>query len=95
MDGPASTKSASRRNFLKGALTGGAAIAASTAFVGKAGAQGDPLVTDVQDWNRYLGEGGRRAPLRYAFAVRGACGSAQRRLADVRSHLVGELHATS
>jgi sulfane dehydrogenase subunit SoxC len=57
VDGPANTKSASRRNFLKGALTGGAAIAASTALVNRAGAQGDPLVTDIQDWNRYLGEG--------------------------------------
>lgn len=49
-------KSASRRGFLA-AAGAGAALAAG---LGKAGAQGakpDPLITDIQDWNRYLGDG--------------------------------------
>ncbi|SON57429.1 TMAO/DMSO reductase [Hartmannibacter diazotrophicus] len=43
---------ASRRSFLKAGLAGGAALAAS-----KAQAAGDPVITEVQDWNRYPGDG--------------------------------------
>jgi sulfane dehydrogenase subunit SoxC len=45
----------SRRNFLKAGLAGGAAFAA--AGVTRAAAASDPLITEIQDWNRYLGEG--------------------------------------
>ncbi|WP_157015716.1 sulfite dehydrogenase [Mesorhizobium xinjiangense] len=46
----------SRRSFLKGGLTAGAAAAAA-AVSGRAMAEGDPAITEVQDWNRYLGDG--------------------------------------
>ncbi|MCY0147479.1 sulfite dehydrogenase [Hoeflea sp. G2-23] len=53
-------RAASRRNFLKTGLLGGAAVAASA---GMARAQGgDPLITEIQDWNRYLGDGVDAAP---------------------------------
>jgi sulfane dehydrogenase subunit SoxC len=52
-------KAASRRDFLKAGLLGGAAVAASA---GAARAAGDPLITEIQDWNRYLGEGVDAAP---------------------------------
>jgi sulfane dehydrogenase subunit SoxC len=47
---------ASRRTFLKAGLTGGAALAA-TGLAGRAAAGGDPLITEVQDWARYSGNG--------------------------------------
>ena len=53
--------SLSRRRFLGGATAAGAGLAA----VGAARAQApapDPLITDVQDWNRYLGEGVDKRP---------------------------------
>lgn len=43
-----------RRSFLRAGLAGGAAIAGGA---GGAFAAGDPLITEIQDWNRYLGEG--------------------------------------
>lgn len=52
-------QTASRRSFLKAGLMGGAAVAAGT---GVARAAGDPLITEIQDWNRYLGEGVDVAP---------------------------------
>ncbi|MEX0408401.1 sulfite dehydrogenase [Aquibium sp. LZ166] len=45
-----------RRSFLKAGLTGGAALAAA-GVSGRAGAAGDPLITEIQDWNRYSGDG--------------------------------------
>jgi sulfane dehydrogenase subunit SoxC len=56
MDHSGKEKAASRRGFLAAASAG----AAFAAGLGKAGAQGakpDPLITDIQDWNRYLGDG--------------------------------------
>ena len=50
------TRRSSRRNFLKAGLSGGAALAAAT-MPGRAIAGGDPLITEVQDWNRYSGDG--------------------------------------
>ena len=48
---------ASRRAFLRGgAALGGAAIGAGLAGRSALAAD-DPLITEVQDWNRYLGEG--------------------------------------
>ena len=47
-------KKLGRRNLLKAGLAGGAAIASGA--VAKA-ASPDPLITEIQDWNRYLGEG--------------------------------------
>lgn len=49
-------ETSSRRNFLKGGLTAGAALAAAAISV-RAEAQGDPLITEIQDWNRYPGDG--------------------------------------
>lgn len=52
----AAVASASRRQFLKAGLAGGAVAAAST-VAGGALAAGDPLITEIQDWNRYPGDG--------------------------------------
>lgn len=46
----------SRRFFLKAGLAGGA-VAAGGLVAGRAGAAGDPLITEVQDWSRYSGDG--------------------------------------
>ena len=61
MSGSNETKITSRRGFLA-AAGAGVAVAASA---GKAGAQAgksDPLITEVQDWNRQLGDGVDAAP---------------------------------
>ena len=52
------TPSLDRRRFL-GATGAGAVMAASggVAFAQAAPAKPDPLITEVQDWNRYLGDG--------------------------------------
>ena len=42
-----------RRNLMKGALAAGGAAVAATA----ARAEGDPAITELQDWNQYLGDG--------------------------------------
>jgi len=56
-EGPQNLPAASsRRSFLKAGLAGGAAAAATAAGVAQA-ASPDPLITEVQDWNRYLGDG--------------------------------------
>jgi sulfane dehydrogenase subunit SoxC len=47
----------SRRNFLKGSLAAGGALAATPAL-----AAGDPLITEVQPWANQLGEGVDVAP---------------------------------
>jgi sulfane dehydrogenase subunit SoxC len=57
MGDPAKPNGASRRNFMKSALSGGAAIAAAGAFSTRASAADDPLITEKQPWNQYLGEG--------------------------------------
>ncbi|WP_370320894.1 sulfite dehydrogenase [Oricola sp.] len=49
---------ASRRRFLQAGLAGGAVLAGASA----ARAAGDPLITEIQDWNRYLGDGVDAAP---------------------------------
>lgn len=43
-----------RRNFLKAGLFGGAALAAGA---GSARAGGEAAITEIQDWNRYPGDG--------------------------------------
>ena len=53
--------SPTRRGFIKGGLLGAAAITGSLA-ASRAGAASDPLITEIQDWNRYPGDGvGARA----------------------------------
>ncbi|MEQ8398386.1 sulfite dehydrogenase [Thalassobaculum sp.] len=48
----------SRRQFLSsGLLAGGAAVATGFGATRSAAAAGDPAITEIQDWNRYLGEG--------------------------------------
>lgn len=56
-----SNRKLDRRGFLKSAaLAGaGASVASSAAF---AQAVPDPLITEVQDWNRYLGDGVQARP---------------------------------
>ncbi len=51
-------KAASRRRFLQAGIAGGATLAAAAT----ARAAGDPAITEVQDWNRYLGDGVDAAP---------------------------------
>ncbi|MDJ0930494.1 sulfite dehydrogenase [Breoghania sp.] len=48
-----------RRDFLKAGLAAGGAAAFGGAA---AAAENDPLITEVQDWNRYLGAGVQAAP---------------------------------
>lgn len=49
---------ASRRRFLKAGLSlGGAAALAGLAGRSAAAAEGDAAITEIQDWNRYLGAG--------------------------------------
>ncbi|WP_417689217.1 sulfite dehydrogenase [Roseibium sp.] len=52
----------SRRSLLKAGLAGGGAAVSAGALTGSALAGGDPLITEVQDWNRYLGAGVDEAP---------------------------------
>ena len=49
---------ASRRDFLKAGIGLGGAVAAGKAF----GSEADPAITEVQDWNRYLGAGTDATP---------------------------------
>ncbi|CTQ66020.1 sulfite dehydrogenase [Roseibium alexandrii] len=55
------TPSLSRRSLLKAGLASGVAAGAAGA-AGAARAAGDPLITEIQDWNRYLGDGVDAAP---------------------------------
>ncbi|EEE47018.1 sulfite dehydrogenase [Roseibium alexandrii] len=55
------TPSLSRRSLLKAGLTSGVAAGVAGA-AGAARAAGDPLITEIQDWNRYLGDGVDAAP---------------------------------
>ncbi|CAM5197270.1 sulfite dehydrogenase [Bosea thiooxidans] len=51
----------SRRRFLGAATAAGAGLAAAGSARAEA-PKPDPLITDVQDWNRYLGEGVDKRP---------------------------------
>lgn len=55
-----SLEAPSRRSFLTAGVVGGAAVAAS-AVAGRA-AEGDTAITEIQDWNRYTGEGVDASP---------------------------------
>jgi anaerobic selenocysteine-containing dehydrogenase len=85
-------KAASRRDFLKAGLLGGAAVAASA---GAARASGDPLITEIQDWNRYLGEGVDVAPYGKPVGVRSQCRAPQCAMADRRSGFLDQFHAAA
>ncbi|MBW3098387.1 sulfite dehydrogenase [Pseudohoeflea coraliihabitans] len=52
----------SRRAFLTGAAGAALTTSAATALPGAARAAGDPAITEIKDWNRYLGEGVDAAP---------------------------------
>ena len=49
-------QSTSRRSLLKTGLSLGAGVGLSTPLLAKASSP-DPLITDLQDWNRYMGDG--------------------------------------
>lgn len=51
-----------RRRFLGAASLAGAGLAASALPLRAQEAKPDPLITEVQDWNRYLGEGVDKRP---------------------------------
>ena len=55
-------KNPSRRALLRGGLAGGGAALMAGLTAGKSLASGDPAITDIQDWNRYLGDGVDAAP---------------------------------
>lgn len=61
MSSPAKPDALSRRRFLGGATIAGAGLAGAGSARAEA-AKPDPLITDVQDWNRYLGEGVDKRP---------------------------------
>ena len=58
-----STDALSRRRFLRAAgLAGaGAALVARPGIAGEA-PKPDPLITEVQDWHRYIGDGVEKHP---------------------------------
>lgn len=61
MTSPAKPDALSRRRFLGGAAVAGAGLAGAGAVRAEAG-KPDPLITEVQDWSRYLGEGVDKRP---------------------------------
>jgi sulfane dehydrogenase subunit SoxC len=53
----------SRRRFLGGAgVAGAGAVLSAIPAVAGEGAKPDPLITEIQDWNRYLGDGVDKRP---------------------------------
>lgn len=61
MTSPAKPDALSRRRFLGGAAVAGAGLAGTGLAHAEAG-KPDPLITEVQDWSRYLGEGVDKRP---------------------------------
>jgi sulfane dehydrogenase subunit SoxC len=61
MTSPANPDALSRRRFLRGAAVAGAGLA-GTGLAHAETAKPDPLITEVQDWSRYLGEGVDKRP---------------------------------
>ncbi|MGE7468705.1 sulfite dehydrogenase [Bosea sp. NPDC003192] len=61
MTSPAKPDALSRRRFLGGAAVAGAGFAGTGLARAEAG-KPDPLITEVQDWSRYLGEGVDKRP---------------------------------
>jgi sulfane dehydrogenase subunit SoxC len=61
MTSPAKPDALSRRRFLGGAALTGAGLAGTGLAHAEAG-KPDPLITEVQDWSRYLGEGVDKRP---------------------------------
>lgn len=61
MTSPAKPDPLSRRRFLGGAVVAGAGLAGTGLARAEAG-KPDPLITEVQDWSRYLGEGVDKRP---------------------------------
>jgi sulfane dehydrogenase subunit SoxC len=54
--------SINRRRFLRAAGIAGAALPGMTALAAAEAPKPDPLITDVQDWQRYLGDGVDKRP---------------------------------
>ena len=61
MTSPAKPDALSRRRFLGGAAVAGAGLAGTGLARAETG-KPDPLITEVQDWSRYLGEGVDKRP---------------------------------
>ena len=61
MSDKSSADNLDRRKFLGAAGLAGAALAATPAIAIEA-AKPDPLITEVQDWQRYLGDGVDKRP---------------------------------
>lgn len=61
MSSPAKSNAPSRRRFLGGAAVAGAGLAGAGLARAET-AKPDPLITQVQDWSRYLGEGVDKRP---------------------------------
>jgi sulfane dehydrogenase subunit SoxC len=61
MTSPAKPDPLSRRRFLGGAVVAGAGLAGTSIARAEPG-KPDPLITEVQDWSRYLGEGVDKRP---------------------------------
>lgn len=61
MTSPVKPDALSRRRFLGGAAVAGAGLAGAGSARAEAG-KPDPLITEVQDWSRYLGEGVDKRP---------------------------------
>ncbi|WP_100961806.1 sulfite dehydrogenase [Bosea sp. FBZP-16] len=61
MTSPAKPGPLSRRHFLGGAVVAGAGLGGTSIARAEPG-KPDPLITEVQDWSRYLGEGVDKRP---------------------------------
>ena len=58
MDQQVASKTPSRREVLRSGVLGGAALATGALTANSAAANApETLITEVQDWNRYLGDG--------------------------------------
>lgn len=62
MSSDSKTEPLDRRRFLGAAGLAGAGLAAASLPLRAQEAKPDPLITEVQDWNRYLGEGVDKRP---------------------------------
>jgi sulfane dehydrogenase subunit SoxC len=80
-----------RREFLKAGLLGGAALAGRAARHRAS----DPLITEIQDWNRYLGDGVDARPYGTPSEFEKPCGAPQCAMADGRSGVVDQFHAAA
>jgi sulfane dehydrogenase subunit SoxC len=70
--------SGQERRLAPALSSGGACGRGGAGGAAAARAAGDPLITEIQDWNRYLGDGVDAAPYGIAVGIRSACRAPRR-----------------